>query len=165
MIDEKMARYMAEVYICNGKCQDDVTKNYVHCKNCTRPDDFIAGLIAGLRLTRPKWHMVANGDLPKENKRYLCRIKGFVGGGISHECFDYDTEYNIWNYANGDVVAWCEIPKYTEIRYLVPVADRYLIPIDLKEYMESFGASEFEKRLLEETGNEEADKQETLSVS
>ena len=60
---------------------------------------------------------------------------------------------------------WCEIPKYTEIRCLVPVADKYLIPIDLKEYMKSFGASEFEKRLLEETGNEEADQQETLSVS
>ena len=71
---------------------------------------FLAGLEAG----RPKWHKIADGDLPKENKRYLCKIKEFVGGGISYECFDYDTEYSSWKNACGDVIAWCEIPKYTE---------------------------------------------------
>jgi hypothetical protein len=73
--------------------------------------DYLAGLEAG----RPKWHKVADGDLPKENKRYLCKIKGFVGSGISYECFDYDTEYSSWKNACGDVIAWCEIPKYTEV--------------------------------------------------
>lgn len=73
--------------------------------------DYLAGLKAG----RPKWHKVADGDLPKENKRYLCKIKGFVGSGISYECFDYDTEYSSWKNACGDVIAWCEIPKYTEV--------------------------------------------------
>lgn len=72
--------------------------------------DYLAGLEAG----RPKWHKVADGDLPKENKRYLCKIKEFVGSGISYECFDYDTEYSSWKNACGDVIAWCEIQKYTE---------------------------------------------------
>ena len=63
-----------------------------------------------------EWHYVKDRDLPKENKRYLCKIKAFVGGGISYECFDYDTEYSSWKDAFGEVIAWCEIPKYTEWR-------------------------------------------------
>lgn len=38
---------LAEEYICNGKCQDDITRNYVHCKTCTRLKDFLAGYKAG----------------------------------------------------------------------------------------------------------------------
>ena len=73
-------------------------------------DLFVAGFMKCLELNEIKWHKVADGDLPKENKRYLCKIKEFVGSGISYECFDYDTEYS----ACGDVIAWCEIQKYTE---------------------------------------------------
>jgi len=43
MADEEIA----EEYICNGKCQDDIDRNYVHCKTCTRLNDFLAGLKAG----------------------------------------------------------------------------------------------------------------------
>ena len=71
---------------------------------------FLDGLEAG----RPKWHKVADGDLPNENKRYLCKIKEFVGSGINYECFDYDTEYSSWKNACGDVIEWCEIQKCTE---------------------------------------------------
>lgn len=74
----------------------------------------IGSYLAGLEAGRPKWHKVADGDLPNENKRYFCKIKEFVGSGISYECFDYDTEYSSWKNACGDVIAWCEIPKYTE---------------------------------------------------
>ena len=77
-------------------------------------DLFVAGFMKCLELNEIKWHKVADGDLPKENKRYLCKIKGFVGSGISYECFDYDTEYSSWKNACGDVIVWCEIPKYTE---------------------------------------------------
>lgn len=72
--------------------------------------DYLAGLKAG----RQKWHKVADGDLPNENKRYLCKIKEFVGSGINYECFDYDTEYSSWKNACGDVIEWCEIQKCTE---------------------------------------------------
>ena len=43
MTDEKLA----EEYICNDKCEDDVSRNYAHCKTCTRLDDFLAGLKVG----------------------------------------------------------------------------------------------------------------------
>lgn len=38
---------LAEEHICNGKCQDDITKNYVHCKTCARLVDFLAGYNTG----------------------------------------------------------------------------------------------------------------------
>lgn len=38
----------AEEHICNGKCQDDISRNYIHCKTCTRLDDFLDGLKAAL---------------------------------------------------------------------------------------------------------------------
>ena len=84
---------------------EDAEGNLINITKKVR-EAFLAG--------RPKWHKVADGDLPKENKRYLCKIKEFVGGGISYECFDYDTEYSSWKNACGDVIVWCEIPKYTE---------------------------------------------------
>ena len=38
---------LAEEHICNGKCKDDITRNYVHCKTCTRLNDFLAGYKTG----------------------------------------------------------------------------------------------------------------------
>lgn len=38
----------AEEHICNSKCQDDISRNYIHCKTCTRLDDFLAGFEAAL---------------------------------------------------------------------------------------------------------------------
>ena len=115
--EESMARYMAEEFADNIDgldltCSLLSAKDKSHAYRLGRYDGFLAGLKVGM----PLWHDLRKdpNDLPKENKRYLCRIKGFVGGGISYECFDYDTKYNIWNYANGDVIAWCEIPKFKE---------------------------------------------------
>ena len=51
MTKEKLLALLAEEYICNGKCQDDITRNYVHCKNCTRLDDFLAGFKTGRQKT------------------------------------------------------------------------------------------------------------------
>ena len=59
-----------------------------------------------------EWYYTSKGEYPKENKRYLCKIKAFVGGGISYECFDYDTEYGSWKDASGDVIAWRDFPEY-----------------------------------------------------
>lgn len=61
------------------------------------------------------WHYPSKGEYPKENKRYLCKIKVFVGGGITYECLDYDTEYNSWKDACGDIIAWKEITDPQEI--------------------------------------------------
>ena len=115
--EESMARYMAEEFADNIDgldltCSLLSAKDKSHAYRLGRYD----GFLAGLKVSRPKLHDLRKdpNDLPKENKRYLCRIKGFVGGGISYECYEYDTKYNIWNYASGDVIAWCEIPKFKE---------------------------------------------------
>ena len=41
MTDEQL---FAEEKVCNGKCQDDIDKNYVHCKDCVKIKYFLAGL-------------------------------------------------------------------------------------------------------------------------
>lgn len=96
---------LAEEHICNGKCQDDITKNYVHCITCTRLNDFLAGLKA----CRPKWHKVADGDLPKDENDVLV-----YSGEDWRMCVGrYSPKYKAWE-AGCDTIAWCEIPKYTE---------------------------------------------------
>lgn len=73
-----------------------------------RKESFIAGLEAG----KPKWHKVADGDLPKIGKPCLVYLAN-----------DYVItarlrEDNVWT-TNGrnafeNVIAWCEIPQYEE---------------------------------------------------
>ena len=106
---------IAEEYICNGKCQDDITKNYVHCENCTRIKDFLAGLEAG----RPRLHKVAAGDLPKETGDYITNIGVLTYDSYGDGVFRWHTPFcEACDYADvvGDdeVIAWCEIPKYIE---------------------------------------------------
>ena len=104
MTDEEL---LAEEHICDGKCQDDITKNYVHCKTCTRIKDFLAGLKAG----RPQWHKVVDGDLPKiENRIVLCIC---IGGYINNEPnYVYklltSREFCLFQ----PVIEWCELPTF-----------------------------------------------------
>ena len=106
MTDEEL---LAEEHICDGKCQDDITKNYVHCKTCTRIKDFLAGLKAG----RPQWHDLRKdpNDLPKHSVRVLVLLedKLYEISSISADnrwvCTDYYT-------GEDKVIAWCEIPTF-----------------------------------------------------
>ena len=109
MTDEEL---LAEEYICNGKCQDDITRNYVHCKTCTRLNDFLAGLKAG----RPKWHNLRKNpdDLPKRDERFSTNISIAVmtqDNNFAFYCFD-DKKWYFQGVEIGNVVAWCEIPKF-----------------------------------------------------
>ena len=119
---------MAEEYICNGKCQDDITRNYVHCKTCTRIKDFLAGLKAG----RPQWHDLRKdkNDLPKDTTSlYLVRVYSW-DFGLSHlykkygmyipTVCEWSGEYfkalNDMAYTNArnikSCIAWCDIPTF-----------------------------------------------------
>ena len=109
MTDEETAEEYAKG-LCKT-CTVD-TCRYNIFQTCAIKESIKQAHLAGLNASRPKWHKVADGDLPNENKRYLCKIKGFVGGGISYECFDYDIEYSSWKNACGDVIEWCEIPTF-----------------------------------------------------
>lgn len=79
--------------------------------------------LAGLKTERPKWHKVADGDLPKETEfiesdvlLLLVQLRG-----TEHKRYElgrYNFSANVFSYTHlkfvEDVVAWCEIPKYEE---------------------------------------------------
>ena len=83
--------------------------------------------LAGLKAGRPEWHKVADGDLPPTSgemhaERYpilACTKNGYVTVAIRRKhgrayewfCSDYDGNTL---YLDKEVIAWCEIPKYTE---------------------------------------------------
>ncbi len=83
--------------------------------------------LAGLKAGRPEWHKVADGDLPPTSgemhaERYpilACTKNGYVTVAIRRKhgrayewfCSDYDGNTL---YLDKEVIAWCEIPKYTK---------------------------------------------------
>lgn len=106
MTDEEMAYEYAK-YDDNGR----VSVN----------DDKFKGFLAGLNAGRPKWHKVADGDLPK-HCRYGSRTSEYVlakfKSGNTGVCyFDF---YLLGWFADGypeqfkNIIAWCEIPKFKE---------------------------------------------------
>jgi hypothetical protein len=63
-----------------------------------------------------RWHKVADGDLPKEKKLYLATTKE---GSLILAYYNgtyWETKYNtnVMGHALEIIVAWCELPKYTE---------------------------------------------------
>lgn len=101
---------LAEEYICNGKCPDDISKSYEHCSACTRLNDFLAGLKAA----KPRWHKVADGDLPPD----LTHVLNEKGNKVMYDVHEHTwQEYSDYyeDYVEADTpVAWCEVPKFEE---------------------------------------------------
>ena len=65
-----------------------------------------------------KWNRISDDDLPKENKLYLVKIKD---NGLAIAYFNslhWETRYNLGKSGHcvETVIAWCEIPKFVEIR-------------------------------------------------
>jgi len=77
-----------------------------------RSDDISDAFLSGLEASRPKWHKVADGDLPKHEVNVLVFV--------NKQCIDiahYNYDYKEWHFSDSicrDVIAWCEIPQYTE---------------------------------------------------
>lgn len=70
--------------------------------------------LAGLQAGRPKWHKVADGDLPPV--RTVVFVSGHLGDMKDLQGFD---EWDGEKWLNDDMPglvreAWCEIPQYTE---------------------------------------------------
>jgi len=81
--------------------------------------------IRRLKKKKPKWHKVADGDLPKETETefiesdvllLLVQLKG-----TKHKRYDlgrYNFSEKVFSYTHlkfvEEVVAWCEIPEYEE---------------------------------------------------
>lgn len=68
-----------------------------------RCEDISDAFLAG----RPKWHKVADGDLPPEDSEVLALL-------ADKEIYmAHFYRRNVWD-TIGPVIAWCEIPQYTE---------------------------------------------------
>lgn len=67
-----------------------------------------------LKEKKPKWHKVADGDLPKDNMPYIVKVKLNYRGApnISYWIKDnlHDDFEKHKNYTE-DIIAWCEIPR------------------------------------------------------
>jgi hypothetical protein len=99
MTDEEMAEEYADNYDIMNK--DLSPKSPRHIVT----EVFLAGLKAG----KPKWHKVADGDLPKDENDVLV-----YSGEDWRMCVGrYSPKYKAWE-TGCDTIAWCEIPKYTE---------------------------------------------------
>ena len=94
------AEIKARFVKCNT-CTDEMksmcimfTENICECERCEELIDIVS-LVNKSDLERKieelekanEWHYPSKGELPKEDKRYLCKIKAFVGSGITYECF------------------------------------------------------------------------------
>lgn len=137
MTDEEMARaYIIEIY----DLRKDLELWRIKRDNEWRMvfNAFLAGLKAGKEMAdadlatvaymqgaeryRPKWHKVADGDLPPVQKGHRYSADIFTDeGDIAY----YDPTFNTWWYAyeqpgldsleiEPPPVAWFELPKYTE---------------------------------------------------
>jgi len=97
MVDEEIRKLAKESWwnddCCSGAMPTE--KIYEH------------GFLAGLKAGRPKWHKVADGDLPPEDTIVLALM-------VPNEiCIAYFYRKNMWDKI-GTVFAWCDIPEYTE---------------------------------------------------
>ena len=104
MTDEEMAEESLISYRKEPKWEGKI---FMQDENTSYKDGFFAGLKAG----KPKWHKVADGDLP-EYRYYV-----LVSRGTRTDKALYNKYEEKWySYYDDDeldnVTAWCEIPKY-----------------------------------------------------
>lgn len=108
MTDEELAEYYTEFYGF-GSNFNNITSyeaNQVIEQTC----------LAALKVGKPKWHKVADEDLPKSCHQVLSEKGDIV-------IYNHDTRSWFEYIPNADniklrkweePIAWCEIPKYTE---------------------------------------------------
>lgn len=136
MTDEEMAEEYAEKIVRHKMAvhhifNEKVTKKEIKAavmyglkagKDMAEADLATVAYMQGAERYRPKWHKVADGDLPPVQKG--CRYSANIltdEGDIAY----YDPTFNTWWYAyeqtgldsleiDPSPVAWFELPKYTE---------------------------------------------------
>ena len=103
MTEEIAEINLAEAWVGeNGFGSDCNNLNYVEANR-----ELVTAFLAGLKAGKPKWHKVKSGDLPPEDTKVLA----FMTGG--EVCIAHFYRKNVWDKI-GIVIAWCEIPQYTE---------------------------------------------------
>lgn len=114
MKDEEMAKEYAKLNARQYKHNDGIGF-------CTSEEEVQKAFLAGLKADRPKWHKVADGELPEEDKSIMIYAK--LADGVAVGKRRKQGKVYEWYFATYDgtfclrdkeVIAWCEIPKYTE---------------------------------------------------
>ena len=84
-------------------------------------DLFVAGFMKCLeqKATKPKWHKVADGDLPKVTGDYITNIGVLTYDHYGNNIYKWHTPFcEACDYGDevddDEVIAWCEIPQYKE---------------------------------------------------
>jgi len=99
---------MAEEYV-NNQGKDNILdfgENHIDVSFIKR-EAFLEGLNAG----RPKWHKVADGDLPEEEAEYFVIFES--DGTLYRGLESYYPDTKEWS-TICKIIAWCEIPKFEE---------------------------------------------------
>jgi hypothetical protein len=76
-------------------------------KDMAEADLATVAYMQGAERYKPKWHNVAGGDLPPEDTKVLALL------APNEICIAHFYRRNVWDKI-GTVIAWCEIPQYTE---------------------------------------------------
>lgn len=75
---------------------------------------------AGLNVYKPKWHKVADGDLPKEKKEYWCKVFYYESEKTFNSFLWYDPSMKDFRHLENigedvesifKVKEWCELPE------------------------------------------------------
>ena len=103
MTDEEMAEEYAR-----NEMPFDILENgeKIYTEN-----DIKEAHLAGLKAGRPKWHKVADGDLPKKEDLEM-QVLCFTHDGYQLLSLFSDPKPIFKHY---EVIAWCEMSEYTEV--------------------------------------------------
>ena len=107
MTDKEMAEEYAKG-LCKTCTLDTCRNNTLH--TCAIKEYIKQAHLAGLKAGRPKWHKVADRDLPKEEDLEM-QVLCFTTNGYQLLSLFSDPK-PIFEYY--EVIDWCEIPKYKE---------------------------------------------------
>ena len=112
MTDEEMAKeYVHSHTHYDVAKREDGTEYAKEVSGVTIKEAFLAGLEAG----RPKWHKVADGDLPKNRRNvYVVYLNGY--NEIEKTIASFRHKYWVFNglKTECEVIAWSELLKFED---------------------------------------------------
>ena len=109
--DEKAKEY------CNNEVPFDTTDSG---EKLYTENDLKQAFLAGLNVYKPKWHKVADGDLPKEKKEYWCKVFYYESEKTFNSFLWYDPSMKDFRHLENigedvesifKVKEWCELPE------------------------------------------------------
>ena len=109
MTDEEMTDKYAEKVVKHKMAVHDIFNEIVTKKEIKE------AVMYGLKAGRPKWHKVADGDLPKNRRNvWITYINAYYQTETTEASFRHKYWVISGHRTECDVIAWCEIPTYED---------------------------------------------------